>query len=156
MLSTDSHRSTKSVDRHHSFVVDFDAEKGKRPRKDEHGNPKPDQHRVAIKFAKKIDLGMVREYLEGHSDFHNGIVEGISKFITTPHEAPLTFSDFLDHLLRESPSKLLINLRRSYFSRHTISEERTLLPGGIEAMKGVYQSIRLAEVLRLSLLLSSC
>ena len=90
MHSTDSHRSTKSVDRHHTFVVDFDAEKGKRPRKDGDGNPKPDQHRVAIKFAKKVDLGMVREYLEGHSDFHNGIVEGVSKFIPTPHEAPLT------------------------------------------------------------------
>ena len=91
MLSTDSYRSPKSVDRHHSFVVNFDTEKGKRPRLDEQGNPKPDEHRVAIKFAKKIDLGLVREYLAGHSDFHNGIVEGVSKFNTTPHEAPLTW-----------------------------------------------------------------
>ena len=57
------------------------------------------------------------------------------------------FVGFLDHLLRELPSKTLINLRRSYFARHAVSEERTLLGGGIEAMKGVYQSIRLAEVL---------
>ena len=90
MLSTDSHRSPKLIDRHHSFVVDFDAEKGKRPRVDKDNNAKPDQHRVAVKLAKKIDLGMVREYLEGHSDFHNGIVEGVSKFIITSHKAPLT------------------------------------------------------------------
>ena len=90
MLSTDSYRSPKSFDRHHSFVVDFDAEKGKRPRVDQQGNAKPDQHRVAVKLAKKIDLGMVREYLEGRSDFHNGIVEGISRFIATSYKAPLT------------------------------------------------------------------
>lgn len=40
----------------------------------------------------------------------------------------------------------MINLRRSYFARHAVTEERTLLGGGIEAMKGIYQSIRLAEV----------
>ena len=30
-----------------------------------------------------------------------------------------------------------------------MTEERTLVGGGVEAMKGVYQSIRLAEVMRL-------
>ena len=59
-------------------------------------------------------------------------------------------SDFLDHLLRETPSKKLINLRRSYFARTGASQDRTLLGGGVEAMKGVYQSIRMAEVLRVT------
>ena len=40
----------------------------------------------------------------------------------------------------------MINLRRSYFSRVADIQERTLLGGGIEAMKGVYQSLRTAEV----------
>lgn len=44
------------------------------------------------------------------------------------------------------PSKKLINLRRSYFARHGNRDDRVLLEGGIEAMKGVYQSIRMAEV----------
>lgn len=35
-------------------------------------------------------------------------------------------------------------MKRSYFGRDT--EERVLLGGGVEAMKGVYQSIRAAEV----------
>ncbi|CAD6579499.1 MAG: hypothetical protein ASARMPRED_009159 [Alectoria sarmentosa] len=111
------------------FIVDLDAEKGQTPRGD-----RENKHRVAIKFAKKVQLATVRAYVEGKMDFDNGVLEGIN---------------FLDHLLRESPSKSLINLRRSYFARHPVSEERTLLGGGIEAMKGVYQSIRLAEGKRL-------
>lgn len=58
----------------------------------------------------------------------------------------LTLLDFLDHLLRETPSKHLINLRRSYFARDADAHDRTLLGGGVEAMKGVYQSLRAAEV----------
>ena len=89
MLSADSHRSTKEIAKPRSFVVDFDAEKGKRPRIKE-GKPQPDQHRVAIKLARKVQLSTIREYLEGRADFDKGILEGISKFITAPHEAPLT------------------------------------------------------------------
>ena len=61
-------------------------------------------------------------------------------------------SDFLDHLIRETPSKLLINLRRSYFARHGDPRDRYLVGYGVEAMKGVYQSIRMAEVICISLL----
>lgn len=55
-------------------------------------------------------------------------------------------SDFLDHLLRETPSNTHIAMKRSYFGRDV--EERALLGGGVEAMKGVYQSIRATEVLK--------
>lgn len=119
-----------------NFLVDLDAEKGRTPNPD-----KPNIHRVGIRFAKKIQLATVRAYLDGTMDFDNGVLEGVN---------------FLDHLLRESPSKTLINLRRSYFARHPVSEERTLLGGGIEAMKGVYQSIRLAEVLLSFFMSTSC
>ncbi len=40
----------------------------------------------------------------------------------------------------------MINLRRSYFARTGEPNDRVVLDGGIEAMKGVYQSIRMAEV----------
>ena len=56
----------------------------------------------------------------------------------------LTALDFLDHLLRETPSKNLYNVRRSYFGRTT--QEREMIGRAVEAMKGVYQSIRLAQV----------
>lgn len=55
-------------------------------------------------------------------------------------------SDFLDHVLRETPSKTLIAIKRSFFAR---TEERVRLGSGVEAMKGVYQSIRLAHGNRL-------
>ena len=57
----------------------------------------------------------------------------------------MTPPDFLDHLLRETPSKHLINFKRSYFSRVANVHERTTVGGGIEALKGVYQSLRAAE-----------
>ena len=63
--SADCYRSLKLVDRHYSFVVDFDAEKGQRPSVDNDGNAKLDEAGVAIRSAKEIDLG---ENLEGHSD----------------------------------------------------------------------------------------
>ena len=54
------------------------------------------------------------------------------------------YEDFLDHLLRETPSKKLINIRKSYFGKQS-GVQRDRLSGGIEAMRGVYQSIRMAE-----------
>ena len=63
-----------------NFIVDLDAEKGQAPRPPRDGQPARDnKHRVAIKFAKKIQLAMVREYLDGKTDFDNGVLEGISK-----------------------------------------------------------------------------
>lgn len=49
------------------------------------------------------------------------------------------------------PSKLLINLRRSYFARQGPHTDRVLVGGGVEAMRGVYQSIRMAEVIPIAL-----
>ena len=70
--SADSHRAT-SQKPDNSFEVDLDAEKGQTSREG-HEN----KHRVLIKFAKKIRLETVRAYLEGNTDFDNGVLEGIS------------------------------------------------------------------------------
>lgn len=114
--------------------VDLDKEKGQPSRAD-----RDNTHMVRIQKAKndKIHLSNIREYLDGKCDFNNGILEAIA---------------FLDHLLRETPSKNLINLRRSYFARIGASTDRTLLGGGVEAMKGIYQTIRMAEVIGLQAL----
>lgn len=60
-------------------------------------------------------------------------------------------SGFLDHLLREDPSKRMIAIKRSFF--HNKITARASIGGGVEAMKGVYQSIRAAQVY---LILESC
>jgi eukaryotic translation initiation factor 2C len=53
--------------------------------------------------------------------------------------------DFLDHLLRESPSKnpQFTPLKRSFF---TPNSQHMAVGGGVDAYKGVYQSMRLAQV----------
>ena len=77
MYSAKCHRAT-SQKPENSFTVDLDAEKGRTPRTD--GKPERDnEHRVVIRFAKKVQLATVRGYLEGKIDFDNGILEGISK-----------------------------------------------------------------------------
>lgn len=58
---------------------------------------------------------------------------------------------FLDHLLREDPSKRMIAIKRSFF--HNKITSRASIGGGVEAMKGVYQSIRAAQV---CLIFESC
>lgn len=52
--------------------------------------------------------------------------------------------DFLDHLLREGPSRnpRFIPVRRQFFIR---DGQRAALGGGIEVFRGVYQTLRLAE-----------
>lgn len=72
----DSHRAT-SQKPDNAFVVDLDAEKGQTPKEN-----RDNKHRVAIKFAKKIQLATVRAYLEGQIDFDNGVLEGISKTLS--------------------------------------------------------------------------
>jgi eukaryotic translation initiation factor 2C len=56
--------------------------------------------------------------------------------------------DFLDHLLREGPSRnpRFIPAKRQFFIR---DGQRAALGGGIEVFRGVYQSLRLADNQRL-------
>lgn len=56
----------------------------------------------------------------------------------------VTLLDFLDHLIREYPSKTLVGIKRSYFSPKV--KDAFNLGGGVDAVRGVYQSIRMAEV----------
>ena len=69
----DGHRATQQKPEN-QFTVDLDAEKGQTSRK-----AGENEHRVVIKFAKKIQLETVRAYLDGKIDFDNGVLEGISK-----------------------------------------------------------------------------
>lgn len=106
-------------------MIDLDAERGIAPREG-HLN----SHRVKIRRTGMINMQILQTYLDGKCEFDTKILEAIN---------------FLDHLLRETPSSNLINIKRSYFARHA-TNARALLGGAVEAMKGVYQSIRAAQV----------
>ena len=46
--------------------------------------------------------------------------------------------------MRVTPSKTMFAIKRSFFHKDIVARES--IGGGIEAMKGVYQSIRAAQV----------
>ncbi|KAI9822452.1 MAG: hypothetical protein M1827_000171 [Pycnora praestabilis] len=102
-----------------TFFVDFDAEEGVTPRAG-----KENRHRVTIRKTNPVNLAVLTAYLGGKMSFDTPVLEAIN---------------FLDHLMREWPSKQYTTIKRSFFAR---GEERHALGGGIEAFKGVYQSIR--------------
>ena len=54
-------------------------------------------------------------------------------------------SDFIDHLMRFTPSQALVAIKRSFFNR-TIGQDFKPLGQAVIATKGVYQSLRVAQV----------
>jgi eukaryotic translation initiation factor 2C len=65
-------------------------------------------------------------YLSGKTQYDKSVIAGIT---------------FLDHLIRETPAKKFVAIRRSFFQR----ADHRLLEGGVEAWKGIFQSIRAAQ-----------
>ncbi|KAI9834225.1 MAG: hypothetical protein M1819_003063 [Sarea resinae] len=102
-----------------NIMVDLDLEQGKTPREG-----REDRHRVVIRKTTPVNLASIDAYLSGKVSFGSGVLEAIN---------------FLDHLLRQTPSVSYTSIKRSFFAR---GHERYYLGGGIEAFKGVYQSIR--------------
>lgn len=138
------------------FEVDLDKERNT-PAKE--GRP-PNKHRVIIRKTNEVNLSALKYYLERKAVFDNSVLEAISKTSAVIICCLSTNNnkDFLDHLLRETPSKTNIAMKRSYFSREKLGKEgnnlggKKDLTGGVEALKGVYQSIRMAEVFSPTLL----
>lgn len=116
------YRHLKDVGQELRFMVDLDAERGQQSRAD-------NTHRVAIKRTATLQLNQLQAYLDGQIQMDETVISAIT---------------FLDHLLREMPSRNTINIRRSYFDR--LGTDRAALGQGVEAMKGVYQSMRAAQV----------
>jgi len=114
--------STAKVDSEIRVNVDLDAEQGRTPKAG-----RPNTHRVVIKPTTTIDFAALEHYLNGKADFDTKCLEAIN---------------FADHLLREWPSQRLTAIKRSFFQA---GQSRFDLGGGIEAFKGVYQSMRIAH-----------
>ncbi|KAH0563129.1 hypothetical protein GP486_002298 [Trichoglossum hirsutum] len=99
--------------------VDLDQEEGLNPREG-----RDNGFRVVIRKTGVVDLSAIRGYLDGTLEFNNAVLQGIN---------------FLDHLMRETPSSKYTTVKQSFFRK---GEKRYSLGGGVEAFKGVYQSIR--------------
>ncbi len=86
--------------------------------------------RMAIRRSKVLDIGgPLNAYLAGTIQMNDNILEAIN---------------FLDHLLRETPSTSpnFITVKRQFFTRNG---QRMNLGRGVEVVRGVYQTLRLAE-----------
>ena len=59
----------------------MNAEAGRPPRKGKEGEIREDKHKVRINKAKKVNLSVIKAYLEGKMDFDTSILEAISQLI---------------------------------------------------------------------------
>ncbi|KAI9724962.1 MAG: hypothetical protein M1812_000238 [Candelaria pacifica] len=105
-----------------TIQVDLDAEDKITPRAG-----RENKHRVTVRKTNAVNLVAVDSYLRGQMSFDTTVLEAIN---------------FLDHLMRQFPSENYTQIKRSFFAR---GEARFNLGKGIEAFKGVYQSIRACQ-----------
>ncbi|RVX69464.1 hypothetical protein B0A52_06528 [Exophiala mesophila] len=121
----DGHRLAWSSKDHNELrlLVDLDVEEG-RPSRDGRNS-----FRLHIKKTRELDVSIIQSYLDGRIQMSVHVLEALN---------------FMDHLLREGPSNndQLLSVKRSFFKRDS---QRLDLTGGVEAWRGVYQSMRLAE-----------
>ncbi len=115
--------SSKRLERDVNITIDIDAEDGNAPRKD----GKENKHRVLIKCTNKVRVDTLVQYLEGRIAFDNAVLEAIN---------------FLDHLIRETPSLKYTPIKRMFFAR---GQNRFILGNAVEAFKGVFASMRIVH-----------
>ncbi|KAK9450874.1 Piwi domain-containing protein [Limtongia smithiae] len=100
-----------------SLIVDLDHGRELR------SGQKPNKHRLLIRKSAVVSMQVLREYINNQYTMDSDVLVAIN---------------FLDHLLRESPSKRLTAIKRTFFQ-----EGRSYpLDGGVEAWKGIFQSVR--------------
>ncbi|KAK8243527.1 Piwi domain-containing protein [Phyllosticta capitalensis] len=104
------------------FHVDLDAEKKRTLRPEHQGK---NRHRVIVKCTKQVNFNSLNQYLNSGIGFDNSVTEAVL---------------FMDHLMRETPSRNLTAIKKSFFAK---GQTRIALGNGIEAFKGVFSSIRM-------------
>ena len=122
-------------------VVDLDAEKGRQSR------GSSNSYRVQVRQVSQINLFALEAYLNGQTSFGPPVLESISKLACLVHHLRkmlITYIDFIDHLMRFTPSKTLVAIKRSFFHR-ALGNDFAKLGNSVLATKGVYQSLRMAQ-----------
>jgi eukaryotic translation initiation factor 2C len=114
--------SQVKIDREFRMLVDVDKEEGRETRAG-----KSNEHRVVVRYTTTVAFDKLDAYLRGGVTFDQSLLAAIN---------------FLDHLLREWPSSQYTAIKRNFFQH---GETRYDLGGGIEAFKGVYQTMRIVH-----------
>ncbi|KAF2470296.1 eukaryotic translation initiation factor 2C 2 [Lindgomyces ingoldianus] len=81
-------------------------------------------HTLFVKWTRKVDFAHLTAFLSGHAPWSPDCIDTVN---------------FLDHVMREEPSRKYTQIKKSFFQR---GEKRYDLGGGIEAFKGVFSSLR--------------
>jgi len=112
-----------------SIVIDVDLDsEDTRPRR----TPRDNKFKVVIKKSSTVALQTVDAFVKGQYRLDNDVIVGIT---------------FLDHLMRETPSNKFLSIKRSFFE----GKDSRVLSGGVEAWKGIFQSVRATQGGRLTL-----
>ncbi|KAI9883228.1 MAG: hypothetical protein M1823_005004 [Watsoniomyces obsoletus] len=110
--------------------VDLDLEEDRKPRPG-----RSNVHRVLIRRTTQVHMAALSSWLSGQAAFDQTVLQAMN---------------FLDHLLRHTPSQALTTIRQSYFLRESGSHWHDL-GSGVGACKGVFQSIRAHQGARLAI-----
>ncbi|KAF2871011.1 eukaryotic translation initiation factor 2C 2 [Massariosphaeria phaeospora] len=122
--------SGKRIDRNELRIkVDLDEEEaqddaaaGKPVRKN--AREKKNIHELFVRHTRQVDFAHLTAFLDGHASWSADCIDTIN---------------FLDHVMREEPSRNYTQIKKSFFQR---GEQRFDLGGGVEAFKGVFASLR--------------
>ncbi|QGA13160.1 hypothetical protein EYB26_000807 [Talaromyces marneffei] len=87
-------------------------------------NDKPPAYRIIVRKAKAINLQVLQSWLQKKASFNERVLEALN---------------FMDHLLRESPSTKYTPVKRSFFDP---MEEGHNFDSTLDLRKGFYQAIR--------------
>ncbi|KAF2859346.1 Piwi-domain-containing protein [Piedraia hortae CBS 480.64] len=112
--------SGRKIEKELRISVDLDVDEDCEPHEG-----KGNKHVIVIRPTHQIKFDTLHSYLAHRCDFDKSILEAIT---------------FFDHMLRETPSKKLTSIKRSFFAPE---DKRTSLGRGVEAYRGVYQSLRI-------------
>ncbi|QVM08605.1 hypothetical protein D8B26_003290 [Coccidioides posadasii str. Silveira] len=118
--------STNKLNQDVNVLIDLDAEAGRS------GSNGKNVFRLVVRPTKKINLAVLDEYVRGTMPLKEDAQEAFN---------------FLDHLLRETPSRTFIPIKRSFFSEDNPKHD---LGCGVFAYKGIYQAIRAVHPGRLA------
>ncbi|KAL4953848.1 Piwi domain-containing protein [Aspergillus filifer] len=101
-----------------NVMVDLDAEQGRPAGKN------PNTFRLVVRPTRTVNLAALNSWLRGQAAMSDAALEALN---------------FLDHVLREQPTRNLLAIRRSFFNENGDYKD---IGGGVLAFKGVYQAIR--------------
>ncbi|KAL4786184.1 Piwi domain-containing protein [Aspergillus varians] len=101
-----------------NVMVDLDAEQG-RP-----AGRSPNTFRLVVRQTRTVNLAVLNSWLRGQVSMSEAVLEAFN---------------FLDHVLRETPTGRYLAIRRSFFDPNGDNKD---IGGGVLAFKGVYQAIR--------------